>query len=223
MILEDIKDQFKERTQHLWSQLQESSLFLSVSEKYQDLNSAQQRIVKIVAVGVGLFIVLSVPLSYLSSSSEQVDTFEAKRNKIRDLFRVNHEVSQMPMQPRPLGVTFLESQVKSKLAKIGIPLERLKSVQELKQTIRQNGVNIEVVGASLNFSILNLTQVVDISYVLQNEDKSLKMIGLDMTPTPNEAGHYFDVTLKFAQFIVPMEAEPVSDKIKGSSKKPSKK
>lgn len=215
MILQDLKDQLAEKAQVAWAQIQESSLYMQIQERYENLNPTQQKITFVAGVLFAAFMVISIPWSYLSSSSTYISDFEANRQLIRDLFRVSRMTQELASSPEAILPSALQARVQNELHSANLLPEQIKRVEEYNNAGPKASSaipkSVEQKGVLVHLAQLNLRQVVDIGQKLQNIDKSIKMIGLDIHATAADP-HYYDTVYKLISFSLPTPPEPPSKK-----------
>jgi hypothetical protein len=200
MALEDLKENLREQFVILAGRIQESTAWMQLTEKYQNLSPSGQ---KGVLAGAAAFVVLTflaVPSIFYFSSQDQVTDFEDKRQLIRDLFRVNREASALPPPPAHLTSSDLESKVRTTLNNARLQPEQIVSVATLpKQKVAGVPSNLEQAAVSLNLGKLNLTQIVSIASDLNTLHPTLRVSGLEIKAS-RDNDHYFDVIFKLVAF-----------------------
>jgi hypothetical protein len=229
MNLDDLKDQLKEQGQAVWSRIQESSTYIQISEKYSDMNPATQKAALIGTIVLSIFLVLAVPIGYLTSASESVTAFEDKKALLRELYRVNRASSELDAAPAAADPAMLVSQAQNQLTVAHIPPELVKGVREFDNSSPQPGSRalpnvpkaVMQKGVEVSLTKMNLRQVVDLGFQLQAMNRGLKMIGLSIDADIANP-HYFDVVYQLVSFSLPVEAEPVLNQKGKGSKKPAR-
>jgi hypothetical protein len=212
MILEDLKDQFVDRAQALWSQIQESSSYIRISEKYSDMNPAAQKASLIGGSIVALLLILIFPLSYISSSNDSLQTFESKKTLLRELFRVSRASRDADAAPPTVNSAELINKAQNQLRLANLPPDQIKSVSEFDNSLPQSGTRplpsvpkeVQQKGIEVSLAKLNLRQVVEIGFQLQAMDRSLKMMGLSIDADQADP-HYFNVIYQLVSFSLPTE------------------
>ncbi len=224
MILDDVKDQVLERVQSFWIMLQESSLYIQIREKYENLSPNAQKATLIGTSVLFALILLSLPYGYYSSSSEHIDTFEEKRETIRDLFQTTREAANAPGVQEPMDAGALQARASQLLEQLPLTTEQKQEAVSpyngdaikdpmIPPVVKQNG-------AMVKLQKLNLDQIVEIGAKLQGIHPSIKLVGVEITASLPDP-HYFDVVYKIVSFMIPVEAPPLN--IKPGTKAPIKK
>ncbi len=207
MIIDDIKETIVEKSNQLWGQIQENPSYTNIKEKYEGLSPMGQKASLFGTVVVLLLLVMSIPMAYYSSASNNVEQFETKKGLIRELFHLQHATSELP--PLPLGVTSsdLVSQAKAKLDGARLQADQIKLVQAYDHALP--GVTKPIIQNAVEVSLLklNLTQIKEIGVSLQNLP-NVKMISLDVEASePALPGlHYFNAIYRLTNFSLPAEA-----------------
>ena len=210
MNLDDLKDKLHSLLHSFLEKIQESSLYLQLRDRYENLTPAGQKISLILAVIVGFLFLISFPWVNFNSSQVAIQEFEERRSLIRDLYRVTQESSSTPQIPVPPDVNTLRSRIQNELQ-----LARLlpEQINEADVTNEPSGLIPEnwLQGtARVSLSKLNLRQIVDIGYQLTAISPSVKMKDLVMHANSTDS-RYFDVIYKLAILKVP-ELKTVEEK-----------
>ncbi|MEQ1878049.1 MAG: hypothetical protein ABL958_15505, partial [Bdellovibrionia bacterium] len=100
MNFDSLKEQILDRLGTIWGQIRETSIYINLSAKYEELTPSMQKLVNAGGVLAALLIVFSIPLSYLSTSSDNVTLFEEYRDTLRELLNVQREIAQAPDVPQ---------------------------------------------------------------------------------------------------------------------------
>lgn len=202
MNFDDLKDRIKNSVQNLLEKIQESSLYLQLRDRYENLSPAGQKITLWSSVALFVLILVSLPLKNFNTSRESVSEFQERRDLIRQLYKVTQEASSSPNIPPAPDVTALRSRIQSEL----------QLAQLLPEQINEADVNMEpsnlipekwleaIIKVSL--SKLNLRQIVDLGYQLSSLSPAVKMKDLDMHANPTDT-RYYDVVYKLAVLRVP--------------------
>ncbi len=217
MNLEELKEQALDRLRQLWGQIRESSLYITLREKYDELTPNVQKIVNISAVVLAVLLVFSLPLGYLSSSSDNISLFEEYKLTLRDLLQVQREIAQAPDVQQPPPVEQVRARAQQIFTEAGLGADQIRDVRDadtagdppttsIPASVSQKGVIATLLK-------LNLKQVLDISYQLQNIAANLYVTSMDMTAN-KEDNHYYDVIFRVVGFTVdqgPGEAPEAPD------------
>ncbi len=220
-MLENIKDQFKTLAAKLGAQIQESPAYAQAQDRYDSLSPAAQKIAKALGVAFLLLLVLFYPLSNLSSSSTALQTFEEKRNLIRELFRTYRESSSASGVVVPPRFEELRMKVDSAIA-------RAELLPEQNLGVIESSVEGKLIPSALASHVLevklaklNLKQIVDIGTSLVGISESVKMKDLLIRANLQDT-RYFDATYKLYSLNVPEpppEAPPEPESAKGKKPK----
>lgn len=201
---EDFKERVAEQAKALWARLQELPLYLDTKERFDSLPARTQRWVLGGAGALILLIVLSFPLSFLWTSSENMDFFEEARTVTQELLTVEREAKTVSSLPRPPAPAVLKSSVQSLLQRAQLspeqilPLEDLGSVQPasaLPQGVRAQGLKVRL-------AKLNLRQITDIGGQLETQLQRGVNIWSFAMQKNEEMPEYFDVEYDLVTFDV---------------------
>jgi hypothetical protein len=210
MAFEDLRDRLQSEGKMLWEKIQESSLYIQIQERYQNLSPTMQ---KITLTGIAVFLALlffNAPLSYFSASNENVSQFEEKRQLIRDLLKVSRETQDGLQMPVPPDVSSLKSQVDNQIQAAQLLPEQIKGTEVV--TDRSVVIPGNLINGMLRVSLaqLNLRQIIDLGYQFQSVSPSIKMLDLQMEASAKDP-RYFDVIYKMAVLAVPSQNEAPGD------------
>ena len=212
--LEDIKEQTQEKLKDTWIKIQESSTFISLKEKYDNLTHSTQRTVKIGTTFVGISFLLSILWGLFSQSSEKLAEFEEYQSSIKQLLQIKRDVVLTASITPPPNPPILEQRVHTVLKSSYIDSKQINdvSIKNLSppSSIRPQGTKSTRKGPSaiqqksvwVSLKSLNLKQITDIGFRLQTIHNSAKLVGLDMKPSP-EHDNYYDVIYTIIGFYPP--------------------
>jgi len=207
---ENIKEQLLERWNGIWEQIRDSDTYIQLREKYQNASPTMQKIILGFAITFGALLILLIPFTFLSSSSESIETFESNVRLVRDYYRVQRELSSTPMVPDTPPSSQISSQVQSILGNLGLSPEQMSGTREIaperdsNNSLQPKGINEH--GIEVTLLKLNLKQVVDIGAKLSQLGRGLHLTALDMKVN-SQNDHYYDVIFRVTGFSVGF-AEP---------------
>lgn len=208
MGLDDIKDQLRDQANALWGRIQESSSFNSIKEQYEAWPLMLQRTAAFAAGVMIVLVVLSIPYSFIESASVAVDEFTEHRLLLRDLLRVGRASKDAPPLPVGLSGDELTAQVQGMLGEFMLLTDQIGGVNALDKNPAQSLAPpvIQQAGVAVTLKKLNLYQVIDIGFRLQNMSQGIKLTGLDMVANSDD-NHYYDVTYRVVSFSLPVVQE----------------
>ena len=220
---DNIKDQVLEKLNEVWSRIKESPYFNALAEKYDNLPSSAQ-----IGLIVGSFVLviiflLSIPFSFLGTASDNISDFETDRQMIRELLKASRQApSSFLSQTKILNFNQLKSQIQTKINNFRLTEEQRGTISELD--LKSEGKafapdSIIQFGAQADVKSLNVREIKELSYDLQNILPNIKLSGLEVTANAKD-DHYFDVIFKFVSFSL-SEPEP-EDKPKKSKRRSRK-
>jgi hypothetical protein len=211
---EDVKDRAREIATAQWNALQETSLYIQGKEKYDDLATPAQWGVKIAAGIIVTLLTLLLPLTWLSSASDQILTFEENRTLIKDYLKTAKGLQNLPEVIPQLSTSDVKSKVDPVIQSLNLLPEQIKEVRQNTFTAEAGSQLVPSTltrqGVEVSLSKLNLTQSVDISHKLQSLGEGLKLIGLEIERSPQQT-HYYDVKFRVVSFSIGSKpVEPAS-------------
>jgi len=206
-------DELKERLSSEWTQtserIQESAIYNQLRDRYENMSPAMQKLSIVGGAALISAIILSIPYSYFSQSSDYVTEFEGKRSTIRELLKVTRESSEVPnVIPAP-SPDMLRGSIENQLKAANLLPEQMRGAQAVGTGSQLIPKNLTQGVLEVNLAKLNLRQVIDLGYQIGTINPSVKMTDLVMTAN-KEDNRYFDVVFKLVSLAVP-EAPIVQD------------
>ncbi len=221
MGLEDIKDQAIEKFAQLKEQLAENPHVNTLKEKYETLPAQTQKILTIAGAVLVVLVLVYIPYSYISSSSDNITKFNNNRSLIRQMFKYGQVPKSRNALPTTSNSGSIVSQVRSSVSRFDLLPNQIVTIEELplektgkalaKKPILQTAIKAK-------FRQLNLKQVVDIGYHFKQFRNHIKLIGTEVKED-GEKPQYFNVEYRLVSYAYPVKKE----KIDKSSKKKKKK
>lgn len=207
MALEDIRDNLKDQLRQISGNIQESSTFISLKEKYQGYSSTGQKGILAGAIVLSLLLLLSVPYMFYAGSQTSMEDFEGKRTLVRDLFRATREAGSLPPPPPPISSSELQNNARNLLNGARLQAEQIVGVAETPMTVTGIPKTVEQAGILVSLAKLNLRQVVQIGHELQNIHPMARMNGLEVKANIADP-KYYDAAYKIVAFSAKPEATP---------------
>ncbi|MGZ3748188.1 MAG: hypothetical protein ACXWRE_12510 [Pseudobdellovibrionaceae bacterium] len=227
MNIDDLRDNLKSQLAQAWSRVEDSSFYNQTKDRFYNLSPTHQ---KLTLMGIGALIalvIISIPYSYYSQASDNVSVFEDKRNLIRELLKVTRESSEVPDLPSAPAPEELKSRVENVLSMAHLLPEQMKGVEVITAETALIPKALLESGLRVTLAKLNLRQIVDLGYNIQNVSPSVKMSSVSLTAN-SEDPRYFDMEMKLVSLAVPRahveapEEPEASDNKNASKKKPFK-
>lgn len=205
MAFEDLKDQLSDQLAELKGRIVESAAYNSLREKYENLSPGAQRGLILAGSLLILIVFTYLPYSYFSTSKDYIVEYDEKRQLIRKLLQASRTASQSGAVSNPPEADALSGVIRDRLQSFNLLPEQISSLQPIEGQelgggyappgISQDGIRVDLIS-------LNLKQLVDIGYILQNLAQGVRLVGLTMNPNSKDA-RYFDVSYKIARFSMP--------------------
>lgn len=202
MNIDDLKDNLKSQLGQAWSRIEDSSFYNQMKDRFENLSPAHQ---KLTLMGMGALIalvIISIPYSYYSQSTANVSTYEEKRSLIRELLKVTRESSEIPDLPVAPTAEDLKSRVENQLNIAHLLPEQMKGVEVISAETGLIPKSLLEAGLKISMAKLNLRQIVDLGYNIQNISPSVKMNSVNISANPEDP-RYFDVEMKLVSLAVP--------------------
>lgn len=202
MNLDDIKDNLKSQLGQTWSRIEDSSAYNQLRDRFENLTPTNQKLTLMGAGAVIALLIISVPYSYYSTSTDYVGTFEEKRGLIRELLKVTRESNEVPDLPVAPNADMLKGTVEGQLHMAKLLPEQMKSIEVMTADTNLIPKGLLESGLRISLAKLNLRQIVDIGYNIQAISPSVKMSGINITANAEDP-RYFDVEMKLVSLAVP--------------------
>jgi len=218
----DLKDKLQTVFKQAYEKLIESSFFIKAKDSYNNFSPGIQKLLQVSAFVFILILIFYSPINELSTSADNLQQFSQYRKLTKELFQISRDasatVSNIPIPPDSQS---LMARVKSELVQARLNPEQIKSILQssadkgLPEQLNQGAVDVQL-------SNLNLKQIVDIGYKLQNINLSIKMQNVVIEANAKDP-RYYDVTYKLAILKIPtFEPPPIEiDEPKKGNKKPT--
>lgn len=221
MDLESYKEQLVEQLKDLRNRLQESELYIRWMEKYENLPNHYQKGILWGAIFIGVYLVYSVPASFVSSAEEKLSYFEENRQLTRELIRAGRLARTVQLPAPAPAIPVLQQEVENNFLSERVLPEQKLSVQAVPGMADTTLVpkSIEQNGLKANLKQLNLKQVVRIGEAMSRvESAQLMNIAIQ---ADSQDPHYFSVDYEIATFSIPQASPPPFENTNNNRKKPS--
>lgn len=225
MNFDDIKDNLKSQLSQTWSRVEDSSAFNQLRDRFENLTPTNQKLA-LMATGAAIaLLIISVPYSYYSTSTEYVGTFEEKRGLIRELLKVTRESNEVPDLPVAPNADMLKNTIEGQLHMAKLLPEQMKGIEVMTAETNLIPKGLLESGLRISLAKLNLRQIIDIGYNIQVISPSVKMNALNIKANAEDP-RYFDVEMKLVSLAVPQAhiemPDAAGDDDGGKNKKPFK-
>jgi hypothetical protein len=225
MIIQNIGETLKEAYQNFLAKLEENATYNTLKEKFDSLTPQLQKLIMGGALTFVLIMLFMFPYGYYSSSKDFDAQFNEKRQLLRELLRASR-ISTVETAVNTFDRNEIENQVRQMLGSFALLPEQFEGVVDLNEDSMGPSLapaEIKSINVGAQFKKLNLKQMQEIGYRLQNIDTSVKLIGLDLQ-ADKDNDHYFNVLYKLSGYFLNENAEPsTADSKAAPSKTASKK
>lgn len=224
MAFEDLRENLKNQFVQLGERITHSRLYSVLSERYENLNSVQQRLAKTISFLLVLGLFIYFPMDYFLISFENESSFEGKRKTIKDIIKSEREVTALPDIPRPLPADAVKANVDSQLKEMNLLPEQIKAVtinyQPSAGLIPQNKMQY---GIDITVNKINLKQLTNLGSKLQIIHPAVKIKDLIVTLNREDA-RYLNADFRLVALNVPeyKAPEPPPPEPKKKGKRPTK-
>lgn len=226
MALEGLREQIRDRWNELVSQIQETSAFNTLREKYESQTVTTQRLIIAGGVLIIALFMLSFPYGYYSQSADYLTQFEENRELIRGLLRASRTANEASPLPSPMRHELLRQEVDRIVREKRLVPEQVGDIQAVPGApakslappiVVQNGLVVQI-------KKVNVAQMVDLANAFQNIGPGIKLIGLDVVQSAGQS-HYYDMIAKIVHFglePVMIETGSESGQRNGGKRRPSR-
>lgn len=210
--LDDIKEQVQERLKDTWIKVQESSAFISLKERYDNLTNSAQRTLRIGAIFISISFLFWILWGLFSQSSEKLAEFTEYQDSMKQLLQLRRDMAATASITPPPDPSILEQRVNTILQSFYLNSEQLDDISVknlspsayiqppgIKRLARKGPGALQQKGVWISLKSLNLNQITDIGFQLQTMHNSAKLIGLDMKASL-EHDNYYDVMYTIVGF-----------------------
>lgn len=190
MNLADLQEQIKDQLKATWDKIQESSAYQQALEKYEDLPSSQQRLIRIGGGILFVLFLLSPPISWLLSSQVAIEEFERKRELTRELLKVIRDSSNVPQIPQAPDLFSLQNRLQQDLLRDRLMPEQIYAIQADVSSGDLIPKNLALGALSIDLRNLNLRQVIDVGHRIVSVSPTVKMTDMEITASPGKEGYF---------------------------------
>lgn len=201
-MFDEVKERLIQQVKQIIESVQENSTYLRLKDQFDNLSPALQKISTIIVSIILVGIIFYMPYSYFDSSQNNISEFDKQRSLIRELLKVHRESSEAPNIPLAPSLQEIESRVQQILSSAALKPEQIKSVQQSSSNSNLIPNNLSAGAVNISLSLINLEQLIDLGYQMENINPSLKMTGLDIQPSIADK-RYFDVNFSLVALAIP--------------------
>lgn len=205
MAFEGLREQLKDQWADLSSKIQENPTYNNMRERFEELTPDKQ---KLVVGGVALIVallLLYIPYSYHSASSENMVYFEENRELIEGLLKASRSAKTPAPLPPPVEAGGIRERMQGAFTVSRLLPEQIGDAQQIPSPIVPESLAPKVIvqnGMAIQLKTLTLKQIVEVGTRLQNLGNGMKFMGMDIVQSANRT-HYYDVIVKVVSFGLP--------------------
>ena len=208
-------DQLKNSISTGFTNFTRSPAYLAIEERFNRLQPRGQLVVKIGCALAVVTVTFMIINSLFSSAREKVEDYNTNLNLINNLNRLKSSLASSPMISAPPTSGSLVNRIRSVIEQSNISSNQIEEVRSSPVRARNQPLDINAVDVSLK--TLNLNQITDISYKIQQISSSIKINSLDISQSQDNP-EYFDFSFKVNAYY-PKLAK-VEQEVKEEKKKP---
>lgn len=200
--VDNLKEQNKAFFSRTAERIKESETYVQLQDRYQGLTPTGQKMTRYGVVALLILFVVFIPYTKLSTSSENITSFETKRNLIRDLFKTYRESSATQSVPLPPTTDSLRFSIETVLQRAELMPEQKLGIENIAAEGRLIPQNLVANVFAVKLTKLNLKQIVDIGTSIAAISDSIKLKDIDIKSNVNDT-RYYDVNYKVYTLKVP--------------------
>lgn len=211
MNYQELLDQLKDSLLAQWERLQESSVYIQLKERYDNLPPAGQKAIIYGAVFVLLLMILLPPTEWVQESRQTVLEFEDKKLLKKELLDVAQQIKNSPQPYSKISQQALDSEINSIYTALGFAEEQKKPRSNVSLSSPLIPKSIKQLGVEGRLEKLNIRQVVDFDHRLQRISPMVKNLQMEIRRNKDD-DHYYDISYKIATFEVEEKAKQDTEK-----------
>jgi hypothetical protein len=220
------QERLKSEATRIYEKLRESPTVSKLFDRYENMTPTMQKLIVYGGLGVIAFTLIMVPLTSFLSSIDSLQQYEQRRELVHQLFRASDNSEGLANLMQPPLVDTLPMRIEADLKAALLLPEQISSVRVEPIPPGSKGAEGLTGAVKVSLSQLNLKQVVDIGYQLQNMGASLKVLDVDLQASDKDP-RYLDAVFRLVAIKVPAlpapEPEPVAGKKGGKASSKDKK
>ncbi len=198
MDFNNLKEAFINISNHVYSSLINSSSFYFIKEKYDNLSSLHRKTLQGLCVFILLCVLLYYPTSHLYSSWKNRQEANIKHLLTRELMNLspnkkNNSSSSYFSGQNP--VTFIERRIPV----LQIPKNQIQQIRKSKVIQKSPLLSAKVETVTVEMQNLNLKEIVEYGYKLEQLSNNIKLTNLHIKENPNK-NDYFNVSYALSFF-----------------------
>jgi hypothetical protein len=216
--LENLKEQSKSFFIRTSERIKDSEAYVQLQDRYQGLSPSGQKIARYGIVALLILFVVFIPYTKLSTSSENITSYETKRNLIRDLFKTYRDSSATQSVPLPPTTESLRFSIETVLQRAELMPEQKLGIENMAAEGRLIPQNLVANVFAVKLTKLNLKQIVDIGTSIAAISDSIKLKDIEIKSNVNDT-RYYDVNYKVYTLNVPAPTpEPPPEPVQNNNR-----
>lgn len=204
MAFENLKDQLQESVSMIRSRITESEAYNRFREFYHTLPTRQQTLLKFVAVGVVLFVLINIPFNHLKESTYNMNHYSERKDIVRKLKTIEKQKSAYSFMPETFNLSRLSGELEGRLLSVPMTRDQI-NIQPSPPVKGIFPSQARVETFEVNLKKLNVRQVSNSLRSIENLNDSLLVTGVT-TQADSEDPHYHNVKIYVTNFSLPEEA-----------------
>ncbi len=197
--IKNLKEELVGRMHYFSDKVGENAWFLFVKEKYSTLSFLHRKIIHTTLWILVILALVYVPLKSLYHSHKKMEEFSDKRRMVQELARL---FSAQKVGSSASEVVRVESFIRRGIKKLNIPDKQTGEVKKIKNPgpsafSLPRGTRTQTL--TLRLKDLNLREVIQYGYQVENLSDNLKLSGMDMEESTKKQ-NYFNVVYTFQFF-----------------------
>ena len=197
---DDIKEQLTEQFQVYQSKFLESSAFIQVKEKYENLTPRQQKWIQKSLLTLFVLWILYVPFGYFFSSVTSIQKINENKRLMNELTAISQLETGGEAPPAP-ELNNMTTVVRSHISDERILEKQIAEIRPLNpnETITSLPKFVEQMGVYVLLSQLNLRQIVSVTHRVDKIFPTARVFNMKILPN-KENPQYSDLSLSLVFF-----------------------
>lgn len=201
-----LKEEFTNTCKNLNNTIVESSAFYFIKEKYDNLGSFYKKTIHVLIFLALACLLLYYPVSHLYSSRKNIWTFKTKKKLSQSLVELSSTTQTSSSQASAFDRDPIQF-INQKIITLEIPKNQIKAVKKSKAPTQKSvslSLSATVKTVEVEMENLNLKEVVQYGYQLEQLSKNIKLTNLRILENPTQ-NNYFNASYVLSFFNLKSE------------------
>lgn len=219
--LDQLKQRLTQDFEETRSRIEQSEIFQKLQVQWDNLEPKYQRIAKIAAPVLVVLILVLPSLTSWQSASEEIETFENKKELIRTLMLAQKDLADLPSLPNPMTLDSIKNKIQNEILNDGLLPEQTQPIQNFNLDAKQIGPFASIVEGLLKIELKQITikQLVQMTSRIESISPQVKLKNFVISQDTKQAG-YLNASLdllvyKYNEIKLELPVDPPTKKSRG--------